>query len=139
MRVSGGFDHWRLIARQRTDTTRLRVCSPAGCHGWAAPTCPAPFERERESAARYAAAALAPSTRRAYDRDWRTFAQWCVVRGLRPAPRPAGGDPRLQDIDVRVAHRDVRPTRVHSGVMTAGLDWRGAQITEMGFPSDLLQ
>jgi site-specific recombinase XerD len=44
------------------------------------------IERELESAARYAASALAPSTRQAYERDWRVFAQWCVARGLRPMP-----------------------------------------------------
>ena len=43
----------------------------------------ASIERELESAARYAASALALSTRQAYERDWRVFAQWCVARGLR--------------------------------------------------------
>ena len=47
---------------------------------------PASIERELESAARYAAAALAPATRRAYERDWRVFADWSVARGLRPMP-----------------------------------------------------
>ena len=42
--------------------------------------------RELESAARYAALALAPATRRAYDHDWRVFAEWCVARGLAPMP-----------------------------------------------------
>jgi site-specific recombinase XerD len=42
------------------------------------------IDRELQSAARYAASALAPSTWRAYERDWRTFAEWCVARGLRP-------------------------------------------------------
>lgn len=28
------------------------------------------------------ASALAPATRRAYDHDWRVFAEWCVARGL---------------------------------------------------------
>ena len=51
------------------------------------PAPPAPsIERELQSAARYAASALAPSTRRAYERDWRMFAKWCVARGLRPMP-----------------------------------------------------
>ena len=44
------------------------------------------IERELESAARYAASALAPATRHAYDRDWRVFAEWCVARGLAPMP-----------------------------------------------------
>ncbi|MHB1834848.1 MAG: integrase, partial [Solirubrobacteraceae bacterium] len=44
------------------------------------------LERELQSAARYAASALAPATRQAYERDWRTFAQWCVARGLPPMP-----------------------------------------------------
>lgn len=44
------------------------------------------IERELESAARYAASALAPATRRAYDYDWRVFAEWCVARGLQPLP-----------------------------------------------------
>ena len=51
------------------------------------PAPPAPsLDRDLESAARYAASALASSTRRAYERDWRTFAEWCVARGLRPMP-----------------------------------------------------
>jgi hypothetical protein len=51
------------------------------------PPAPAPsIDRELQSAARYAASALAPATRRAYERDWRTFADWCVARGLRPFP-----------------------------------------------------
>lgn len=45
-----------------------------------------PMERELESAARYAACALAPATRRAYDHDWRVFAEWCVARGQAPMP-----------------------------------------------------
>ena len=53
------------------------------------PAAPAPsIERELESAARYAAAALAPATRRAYERDWRVFADWCVARGLAADARP---------------------------------------------------
>jgi site-specific recombinase XerD len=44
------------------------------------------IERELESAARYAASALAPATRRAYEHDWRVFAEWCVARGLEPMP-----------------------------------------------------
>jgi site-specific recombinase XerD len=48
---------------------------------------PAPsIERELESAARYAASALAPATRRAYEHDWRVFADWCAARGLQPMP-----------------------------------------------------
>jgi hypothetical protein len=53
------------------------------------------IERELQSAA----AALAPATRRAYERDWRVFAGWCVARGLRlclPRPRrsPRSWPPR---------------------------------------------
>jgi hypothetical protein len=47
---------------------------------------PASIERELESAARYAAAALVPATRRCYERDWRVFADWCVARRIRPMP-----------------------------------------------------
>lgn len=51
------------------------------------PASPLPsIERALESAARYAASALSPATRRAYERDWRTFAEWCVARGLRAMP-----------------------------------------------------
>ena len=51
------------------------------------PAPPAPsIDRELQSAARYAASALAPATRRAYECDWRTFADWCVAHGLRPMP-----------------------------------------------------
>ena len=46
----------------------------------------AAIECELESAARYAASALAPAKRRAYERDWHVFAGWCVARGLRPMP-----------------------------------------------------
>jgi hypothetical protein len=34
------------------------------------------IDRELQSAARYAASALAPSTRLAYERDWLVFATW---------------------------------------------------------------
>ena len=44
------------------------------------------IERELQSAARYAASALAPATRQAYERDWLVFALWCVARGLAPMP-----------------------------------------------------
>jgi hypothetical protein len=47
---------------------------------------PASIERELETAARYAEAALAPATRRCYERDWRVFADSCVARALRPMP-----------------------------------------------------
>jgi hypothetical protein len=51
------------------------------------PVAPAPsIERELQSAARYAASALAPATRRSYERDWRVFAEWCVACGLQPMP-----------------------------------------------------
>ena len=35
---------------------------------------------------RYAASALAPATRRSYERDWRLFATWCAERGLVAIP-----------------------------------------------------
>jgi site-specific recombinase XerD len=46
----------------------------------------ASIERELESAGRYAQAALAPATRRCYERDWRVFADWSVARGIRLMP-----------------------------------------------------
>lgn len=39
-----------------------------------------------EHARRYASAALAPATRRAYDSDWRHFGRWCRHQGLLPSP-----------------------------------------------------
>ena len=50
------------------------------------PPPPALIERELQRAERYAAGALAPSTRRAYERDWLTFASWCAQRGLVAIP-----------------------------------------------------
>jgi len=47
---------------------------------------PAAIDRELKSAERYAQNALAPSTRRAYERDWLTFASWCAPRGLQAIP-----------------------------------------------------
>lgn len=38
------------------------------------------------AAARYAGAAKADRTRRAYELDWRDFAAWCAVRGLQALP-----------------------------------------------------
>lgn len=39
-----------------------------------------------EAARRFAAAARAPATLRAYRSDWADFAGWCEARGLRPLP-----------------------------------------------------
>jgi site-specific recombinase XerD len=50
------------------------------------PRPPAPLDRELERAAAYAQSALAPATRRAYESDWRAFADWCAPRGLTPIP-----------------------------------------------------
>ncbi len=50
------------------------------------PPAPALIERELQRVERYAAGALAPSTRRAYERDWLTFASWCAQRGLVAIP-----------------------------------------------------
>ena len=50
------------------------------------PSAPAELRRELERAERYATSALAPSTRRAYERDWRLFATWCTERGLVAIP-----------------------------------------------------
>jgi site-specific recombinase XerD len=50
---------------------------------------PAPItelRRDLERAERYAASALAPATRRAYECDWRLFATWCAERGLQAIP-----------------------------------------------------
>jgi site-specific recombinase XerD len=46
----------------------------------------AALQRELRLAERYAESALAPATRRAYERDWLTFARWCAERGLRAIP-----------------------------------------------------
>jgi hypothetical protein len=46
------------------------------------PPAPARVDSELQRAASYAASALAPATRRAYEQDWRTFADWCAPRGL---------------------------------------------------------
>ena len=50
------------------------------------PPSPAALERELKLAERYAESALAPATRRAYERDWLTFASWCAQRGLVAMP-----------------------------------------------------
>ena len=51
------------------------------------PASPAPsIERELERASSYASSALAPATRRAYESDWRAFADWCAPRGLSAIP-----------------------------------------------------
>jgi site-specific recombinase XerD len=44
------------------------------------------LRQELERAERYAASALAPATRRAYERDWLVFARWCAERGLVAIP-----------------------------------------------------
>ncbi len=45
---------------------------------------------EIDTARRYADAARAASTRRAYASDWRFFARWCTARGLDPLPAHPG-------------------------------------------------
>ena len=67
------------------------------------------IERELESAARYAASSLAPATRRAYDHDWRVFAEWCVARGL--APMPAAPETVAAFLAAE-ADRDLRPVTI---------------------------
>ena len=47
---------------------------------------PAELRHELELAEGYAASALAPSTRKAYEHDWRTFATWCAARSLSAIP-----------------------------------------------------
>jgi hypothetical protein len=50
------------------------------------PPAPAVPIDEFERVARYAESALAPSTRRAYERDWLTFPSWCAERRLVAIP-----------------------------------------------------
>ena len=50
------------------------------------PPAPTALRHELERAERYAASALAPSTRKAYEHDWRVFATWCADRGLMAIP-----------------------------------------------------
>ena len=50
------------------------------------PSTPAVPADEIERAERYAASALAASTRKAYERDWRLFATWCAQRRLHAIP-----------------------------------------------------
>ncbi len=47
---------------------------------------PAELDRELKRAEAYAAGALAPATRRAYETDWRVFATWCASRGVPAIP-----------------------------------------------------
>jgi len=57
-----------------------------------APRGPAPveaIEADLASAERYAQSALAPATLIAYERDWRTFADWCAQRALPAMPAAA--------------------------------------------------
>jgi site-specific recombinase XerD len=51
-----------------------------------APVPPPALQRELRLAERYAESALAPSTTRAYERDWLTFARWCAERSLTAIP-----------------------------------------------------
>lgn len=52
---------------------KRRIAPGAGCCRRHRPVC-------------YAASALAPSTRKAYEHDWRVFATWCAERGLIAIP-----------------------------------------------------
>jgi len=50
------------------------------------PQAPAALRRELELAEGYAASALGPSTRKAYEHDWLVFATWCAERGVQAIP-----------------------------------------------------
>ena len=50
------------------------------------PSTPAVPVDELERAERYATSALAASTRKAYEHDWRLFATWCAERRLNAIP-----------------------------------------------------
>ena len=47
---------------------------------------PAELRRELALAEGYAASALAPSTRKAYEHDWLVFASWCAEHGAQAVP-----------------------------------------------------
>jgi site-specific recombinase XerD len=47
---------------------------------------PAEIAELAERAGDYARASKSPNTRRAYDKDWRHFADWCRARGIEPMP-----------------------------------------------------
>jgi site-specific recombinase XerD len=47
---------------------------------------PPALDRDLERAAAYAASALSPATRRAYENDWRAFVDWCARHGLQAIP-----------------------------------------------------
>src|ERR1700733_580409 len=47
-----------------------------------------PLGQAIETAATFADGRLAASTRRAYERDWRNFAEWCRTQKVNPAVLP---------------------------------------------------
>lgn len=96
---------------------------------------PAPLAVEdlADKARAYARAARAENTRRAYDADWRCYADWCARRGFPPTPP----DPQL--IGVYIADLASSPRRAGGHPLSAaaitrrlsGLAWR---FRQMGTP-----
>ena len=50
------------------------------------PALPDVLHEQIERAAAYAKASRAPSTRRAYEADWKIFTAWCDRHGIDPLP-----------------------------------------------------
>src|ERR1019366_5006960 len=70
---------------------------------------PAELERELRSAERYAQSALAAATRRAYESDWRVFADWCSERGVPAIPAAPAA---VAAVPAAEADRGFRPVTI---------------------------
>jgi hypothetical protein len=70
---------------------------------------PAAVERLLARASRYAEAALASATRRAYERDFRTFADWCAAHRQRPLPASPTAVAAFLAVE---AEREFRPVTI---------------------------
>lgn len=92
-----------------------------------------PLEDLADKARAYARAARAENTRRAYDADWRCYADWCARRGFPPAP------PDPQVIGLYLADLASSPRRGGGHPLSvaaiarrlSGLAWR---FRQMGTP-----
>ena len=69
----------------------------------------ASVDAELKRASDYAASALAPATRRAYESDWRAFAEWCAPRGLTAIPATP---PTVAAFLASEADREFRPVTI---------------------------
>jgi hypothetical protein len=80
----------------------------------------------------YAQSALAPATRRAYESDWRAFADWCAARGLTPTPATAATVAAFLAAETRRGCRH-RGSRAAGGPHRA----RGWSLVDVGLVSSV--